>query len=56
MQPATALYLRAPGDTEFRLITLEVLRIEDGKVADIVDFSSPELLVALGLPPTLPTA
>jgi RNA polymerase sigma-70 factor (ECF subfamily) len=56
MQPATALYLRAPRDTEFRLITLEVLRIDDGKVADIVDFSSPELLVALGLPPTLPTA
>jgi RNA polymerase sigma-70 factor (ECF subfamily) len=53
MQPAVALYLRRPGETEFRLITLEVLRIEGGKVAEIVDYSIPEVVAAFGLPPTL---
>jgi RNA polymerase sigma-70 factor, ECF subfamily len=52
-QPATAVYVRRPGDDEFRPITLEVLRIEGGKIAEIVDFSDPELLVAFGLPATL---
>ncbi|MGI8690756.1 MAG: sigma-70 family RNA polymerase sigma factor [Thermomicrobiales bacterium] len=52
-QPATAIYLRRPGDSAFRPLTLEVLRIEHGKVAEIIDFSDPDLLAAFGLPPTL---
>ena len=51
-QPATAICLRRPGDSELRPLSLEVLRIEDGLVADIVHFS-PDLLPAFGLPPTL---
>ena len=53
LQPAVALYLRSPGDSEFRLITLEVLRIEGGQVKEIVDYGQPELLAAFGLAPTL---
>jgi RNA polymerase sigma-70 factor (ECF subfamily) len=53
MQPATAIYLRRPGDTAFRPLVLEVLRIEDGQVAEILDFGLPELFAAFGLPATL---
>lgn len=52
-QPAVAAYLRRPDDTEFRPLVIEVLRIEGGRVAEIVDFSSPELFTAFGLPLTL---
>ena len=52
-QPAVALYLRPPGDTAFQLISVEVLRIEGDKIAEIVDYSIPEVLAAFGLPQTL---
>jgi RNA polymerase sigma-70 factor (ECF subfamily) len=52
-QPATAIYLRRPGDSQFRPLALEILRIEDGQIAEIVDYSSPALFVAFGLPNTL---
>jgi RNA polymerase sigma-70 factor, ECF subfamily len=53
MQPATAIYLRAPGDSTYRLLVLEVLRVEDGKVAEIADFSSPAVLRSFGVPTTI---
>jgi RNA polymerase sigma-70 factor, ECF subfamily len=53
MQPATAIYLRRPGDTEYRPLVIEVLRIEDGRVAEIVDFGDLTLFAAFGLPLTL---
>lgn len=49
-QPAVAIYLRAPGEPSFRPLTLEVLRVEGGQVAEIIDFSFPELFEAFGLP------
>jgi RNA polymerase sigma-70 factor (ECF subfamily) len=52
-QPAVAIYHRAPGEPVFRLVALEVLRIEGGRVAEIVDFDVPELYPAFGLAPTL---
>jgi len=36
--PTAASYLRRPGDTEFRAFKFDVLRIEDGKVAEITTF------------------
>jgi RNA polymerase sigma-70 factor, ECF subfamily len=51
-QPAAACYLRRPGDSEFRALSLDVLRVEDGKVAEIVAFLA-EVFAAFGLPPTL---
>jgi RNA polymerase sigma-70 factor, ECF subfamily len=53
MQPAIAGYLRRPGDTAFRPLALEVLRIEDGQIAEIVDFGQLDLFAAFGLPAEL---
>jgi RNA polymerase sigma-70 factor, ECF subfamily len=52
-QPAAAHYLRRPGDTEYRALAFDVLRIEDGRVAEISSFVFPELFPAFGLEPTL---
>jgi RNA polymerase sigma-70 factor (ECF subfamily) len=53
-QPAVACYVRKPGEAAFHPLALDVLRIEDGSVAEIVAFSlDAALLEALGLPPTL---
>ncbi|MDX6689923.1 MAG: polymerase sigma-70 factor, subfamily [Solirubrobacteraceae bacterium] len=52
-QPAAAVYLRSPVDTAFRLTSLAVLRITAGEIAEIVEFGSPDVVAALGLPTTL---
>ena len=38
--PAAASYLRRPGDSEFRAFKLDVLRIEDGAIAEITTFGA----------------
>jgi len=52
-QPVVALYLRSPQDTEFRLISVGVLRVVDGKIAEICDYGMPNVLAMFDLPPTL---
>jgi RNA polymerase sigma-70 factor, ECF subfamily len=52
MQPAVANYLRKPGDPDHRPLALDVLRIADGLVADIVTF--PLDASRFGLPASLP--
>jgi RNA polymerase sigma-70 factor, ECF subfamily len=54
MQPAVAGYLRRPGEERFFPLTLEVLRVEEGVVVDVIDFSRPELFEAFGLPMSFP--
>ena len=51
-QPAAANYLRRPGDSAYRALALDVLRVEEGKVVEIVAFPA-DLFPAFGLPPTL---
>lgn len=51
-QPAAASCLRPTGESEYRLVAINVLRIEDSKIAEIITFS-PDLCRAFGLPPTL---
>jgi RNA polymerase sigma-70 factor (ECF subfamily) len=51
-QLAAANYVRAPGETEYRAISLDVLRFEDGRLAEIVTFE-PSLFGAFGLAETL---
>jgi hypothetical protein len=51
-QPAAANYVRAPGDSEFRAMALDVLRFEAGGLAEMTAFT-PVLFPAFGLPPTL---
>jgi RNA polymerase sigma-70 factor (ECF subfamily) len=50
--PAAASYLRRHGDTEFRAFKLDVLRIEDGAIAEITTFG-PALFPEFALPATL---
>jgi RNA polymerase sigma-70 factor (ECF subfamily) len=50
--PTAASYLRQPGDTVYRAFKFDVLRIVDGKIAEITTFGA-ELFPAFGLPPTL---
>jgi RNA polymerase sigma-70 factor (ECF subfamily) len=52
-QPAAAHYLRRPGDSRFRPLALDVLRIEDGRIAEISSFAFPQLFAAFGLPTEL---
>jgi RNA polymerase sigma-70 factor (TIGR02960 family) len=50
--PTAASYLRRPGDSEFRAFKFDVLRIEDGLIAEITTFGA-GLFPAFGLPKTL---
>ncbi|OLZ58465.1 RNA polymerase subunit sigma-70 [Amycolatopsis keratiniphila] len=38
--PAAALYLRTPGEPEYRLFAIAVLRVEDGKIAELTGFDA----------------
>jgi RNA polymerase sigma-70 factor (ECF subfamily) len=51
-QPAMACYLRRPGDDAYRPLALDVLRIEDGRVAEVVVFG-PDSFASFGLPATM---
>jgi RNA polymerase sigma-70 factor, ECF subfamily len=52
-QPAAANYLRRWDEAEYHGLTLDVLRIEGGVIAEITTFGS-HLFPAFGLPPALP--
>ncbi len=52
-QPAVACYLKRAGDSEYRPLALDVLRIEEGAVAEVIAFPLEPFLEALNLPPTL---
>ncbi|WP_182886832.1 RNA polymerase subunit sigma-70 [Microbispora sp. H10885] len=50
--PAAALYLRTPGHPEYRLFTIAVLHIVDGRIAELTGFDATDK-PWLGLPATL---
>jgi RNA polymerase sigma-70 factor, ECF subfamily len=52
MQPGVACYRQIPGESDFKPLALDVIRIEDGMIAEITTFP-PELFPAFGLPETL---
>jgi SnoaL-like domain len=51
-QPAAACYLRRPGETGYGALGLDVLRIENGLIAEIITFGA-DVFPAFGLPPAL---
>ncbi|HEX6653975.1 MAG TPA: RNA polymerase subunit sigma-70 [Thermoleophilaceae bacterium] len=51
-QLAAANYVRRPGDRHFRAVSLDVLRFQDGRLAEITTFE-PRLFPAFGLPEKL---
>jgi RNA polymerase sigma-70 factor, ECF subfamily len=52
-QPGVAHYLRAPGETQFGALAIDVLRIEDGRIAEITSFVDAEFFAAFALPSVL---
>ncbi len=57
-QPAAAMYLRQPGETSYRAFAIDVLRVVDGKVAEITGFegitpSGANMFDWLGLPQSI---
>jgi RNA polymerase sigma-70 factor (ECF subfamily) len=52
-QPAVAAYVRRPGDSEYRALGVDVLRLEGDLVVEITRFVDADLFAAFGLPPTL---
>ena len=50
--PAAASYLRRPGDTRFRAFKLDVIRVQNGQIAEVTTFNA-DLFGALGLPAAL---
>jgi RNA polymerase sigma-70 factor (ECF subfamily) len=55
LQPAFAIYLRAPGKRRYRPLALAVLRVERGRVIEVVHWDRPELFDAFGLPMSFPS-
>jgi RNA polymerase sigma-70 factor (ECF subfamily) len=53
LQPAVAIYLRSPAEPAFRLVALELLRIDAGRVVEIIDYDASQLPVEFGLNHTL---
>jgi RNA polymerase sigma-70 factor (TIGR02960 family) len=49
-QPAAANYLRRPGETTFRALSIDVLRIEDGRLVEVNCFFGESLFPPFGLP------
>ncbi|WP_028926432.1 sigma-70 family RNA polymerase sigma factor [Pseudonocardia acaciae] len=56
LQPAAAAYLRGPGEAGFRALAIEVLRIEDGRIAELTAFCDAGLFAAFDLPVELPVS
>jgi RNA polymerase sigma-70 factor (TIGR02960 family) len=50
--PAAASYLRRPGDTVYRAFKVDVIRVRDGRIAEVTTFDS-HLFEAFGLAETL---
>jgi RNA polymerase sigma-70 factor, ECF subfamily len=48
-QPAVACYLKRPGEDGYRPMALDVIRIEEGLIAEIITFP-PQVFTAFGLP------
>jgi RNA polymerase sigma-70 factor, ECF subfamily len=55
-QPAVAAYIRAPDDPAYRAFAISVLRIENGRIAELTAFHDAGLFAAFALPTTLPPA
>lgn len=53
LQPAVAIYLKAPDDDLFRIVALEVLTVRDGLITEIVDYDLPDLYPHFGLEPAI---
>ena len=51
--PAVANYVRKPGESTYRAMALDVLRVENGEITEITTFDLQPLVAAFGLPAEL---
>ena len=51
-QPAIAAWIRREGDADWQALAIDVLRIEEGQIAEVFTFG-PQLFPAFGLPAML---
>jgi RNA polymerase sigma-70 factor (ECF subfamily) len=54
LQPAVAIYLRAPGARRHRPLALAVVRVQERRVVEVIHWDRPELFAAFGLPMSFP--
>ncbi len=52
-QPALAAYVRRPGESKYRALGLDVLRVEGDQVIEITRFVTADMFAAFGLPMTV---
>jgi hypothetical protein len=50
------VYLQAPGEPRYRPLALAVLRVEKGRVVEVVHWDRPELFETFGLPMSFPSS
>jgi RNA polymerase sigma-70 factor, ECF subfamily len=55
LQPAFAVYLRAPGTRRHVPLALAVVRVEQRRVVEVVHWDRPELFASFGLPMSFPS-
>jgi RNA polymerase sigma-70 factor (ECF subfamily) len=56
LRPAFAIYLRAPGERRYRPLALAALRLEQGRIVEVIHWDRPELFEHFGLPMSLPSS
>jgi len=54
LQPAFAVYLRAPRERRYRPLALAVVGVEEVRVVEVIHWDRPELFEAFGLPMSFP--
>jgi RNA polymerase sigma-70 factor (ECF subfamily) len=52
-QPAVAAYVQRPGESQYRALGVDVLRLEGDQVVEITRFVNADVFAAFGLPSTL---
>jgi RNA polymerase sigma-70 factor (ECF subfamily) len=52
-QPAVAAYVQRPGESQYRALGIDVLRLEGDQVVEITRFVNADVFAAFGLPSTL---
>jgi RNA polymerase sigma-70 factor (ECF subfamily) len=56
LRPGFAIYLRAPGERRYRPLALAALRLEEGRIVEVIHWDRPELFEAFGLPMSFPSS
>jgi RNA polymerase sigma-70 factor (ECF subfamily) len=54
LQPTFAIYLCGPGERRYGPLALAVLRVDEGRIVEVVHWDRPELFDAFGLPMSFP--